>query len=106
MEVRNGEQFSTWKSRVLSTLLYIREFQATFLQTCGKVGMWEENSRKLFRREHSLIIISVPKTLPHPTQRLWAGVGYFAGFLGQGRVQLGYPKQKYQKLTLLNYCGA
>ena len=34
----------------------IGEIQTTFVLTCGKVRMWEGNSRKLSRREHSFII--------------------------------------------------
>lgn len=34
----------------------IREIQTTFVLTCGKVGMWEWNSRKPSRREHSFFM--------------------------------------------------
>ena len=33
-------------------LPYNREIQTTFALTCGKVGMWEWNSRKATRGEH------------------------------------------------------
>ena len=37
--------------------LNIREIQTTFVLRCGKVGMWEWNSRKGTRREHTFFCV-------------------------------------------------
>ena len=43
--------------QLIIVIIYNREIQTTFVLRCGKVGMWEWNSRKGTRREHTFFCV-------------------------------------------------
>ena len=58
-ETRKFGPKSTFPRPIISALRSAenREIQTTFVLRCGKVGMWEWNSRKATRREHTFFCV-------------------------------------------------